>query len=88
MYLSLKALKYTCNNFIFLFAAHDLAGSDQGGFNDPYMRLSLIPAVDNRRRQTTSCKNDHNLYIHAHFKFSVSHKDLQDKILVLQVISF
>jgi len=88
MYLSLKALKHTFNNFIFLFAAHDLAGSDQGGFNDPYVRLSLIPAVDNCQRQTLIHRNDPNPFFYEHFKFPVSHEDLQDKTLVLQVIIF
>jgi len=88
MYLCLKALKHTCNKFTFLFTAHDLAGSDQGGFNDPYVRLSLVPSVDNRKRQTTIHRNNPNPFFDEHFKFPVSHEDLQDKILVLQVISF
>lgn len=68
-----------------LFTAHDLAGSDQGGFNDPYVRLSLVPAVDNRKRQTTIHRNNPNPFFDQHFKFPVSHEDLQDKMLVLQV---
>lgn len=68
-----------------MFTAHDLAGSDQGGFNDPYVRLSLVPAVDNRKRQTTIHRNDPNPFFDQHFKFPVSDQDLQDKTLVLQV---
>lgn len=70
---------------MFLSTAHDLAGSDQGGFNDPYVRLSLVPAVDNRKRQTTIHRNDPNPFFDQHFKFPVSHEDLQEKTLVLQV---
>jgi hypothetical protein len=68
-----------------LFTAHNLAGSDQGGFNDPYVRLSLVPAVDNRKRQTSIHRNDPNPLFDQNFKFPVSHEDLQDKTLVLQV---
>ncbi|XP_069679365.1 synaptotagmin-5 [Periplaneta americana] len=72
---------------VHLIEAHDLARSDQGGFNDPYVRLSLLPAVDNRKRQT-SHKKDPNPFFDQHFKFPVSHQDLQDKSLVLQVYDY
>jgi hypothetical protein len=95
MYLPLKVLKYTCNNFIFLFTAHDLAGGDQGGFNDPYVRPILIPAVYSSETHGVIHARNHNPFSDEHFKFfnehfniPVSHEDLQDKILVLQVISF
>lgn len=68
--------------------AHDLAGSDQGGFNDPYVRLTLIPEVDNRKRQTSIHRNDPNPFFDQHFKFPVSHDDLQDKTLLLQVFDY
>lgn len=71
-----------------LFLAHDLAGSEAGGFNDPYVRLELSPAVDNRKRQTSIHRNNNNPYFDEHFKFPVSHEDLQDKTLVLQVRDF
>ncbi|KDR13859.1 Synaptotagmin-9, partial [Zootermopsis nevadensis] len=73
---------------VHLIEAHDLAGSDQGGFNDPYVRLSLVPAVDNRKRQTTIHRNDPNPFFDQHFKFPVSHEDLQEKTLVLQVFDY
>ncbi|KAK5643895.1 hypothetical protein RI129_007740 [Pyrocoelia pectoralis] len=73
---------------VHLIEAHDLAGSDQGGFNDPYVKLSLIPEVDTRKRQTTIHRNDPNPYFDQHFKFPVSHDDLQYKTLVLQVFDY
>ncbi|PNF39650.1 hypothetical protein B7P43_G05637 [Cryptotermes secundus] len=84
-------LKYDFNRsdlHVHLIEAHDLAGSDQGGFNDPYVRLSLVPAVDNRKRQTTIHRNDPNPFFDQHFKFPVSDQDLQDKTLVLQVFDY
>ncbi|KAJ8946703.1 hypothetical protein NQ318_006961 [Aromia moschata] len=71
-----------------LLVAHDLAGSDQGGFNDPYVRLALLPEVDSRKRQTTIHRNDPNPLFDQHFKFPVSHEDLQSKTLVLQVFDY
>lgn len=68
-----------------LIAAHDLAGSGQGGFNDPYIRLTLSPEVDSRKRQTAIHRNDPNPYFNEHFKFPVSREDLKDKTLVMQV---
>lgn len=65
--------------------AHDLAGSEQGGFNDPYVRLSLQPEVDSRKRQTAIHRNDPNPFFDETFKFPVSMDDLQNKTLVLQV---
>lgn len=77
-----------CKNTFFLVLAHDLAGSDQGGFNDPYVRLSLIPEIDTRKRQTTIHRNDPNPLFDQHFKFPISHEELQSKTLVLQVFDY
>jgi len=72
---------------VHLIEAHDLAGSDQGGFNDPYVKLSLSPEVDSRKRQTQIHRNDANPFFDQHFKFPVSYEELQDKTLVLQAIT-
>ncbi|KAI4463433.1 synaptotagmin [Holotrichia oblita] len=73
---------------VHLIEAHDLAGSDQGGFNDPYVRISLAPEVDTRKRQTVIHRNDPNPFFDQHFKFPVSHEDLQSKSLILQVFDY
>nr|XP_023016151.1 synaptotagmin-5 [Leptinotarsa decemlineata] len=73
---------------IHLIEAHDLAGSDQGGFNDPYVRLAIQPEVDSRKRQTNICRNDPNPLFDQHFKFPVSHEELQSKTLILQVFDY
>ncbi|KAK6619539.1 hypothetical protein RUM43_012296 [Polyplax serrata] len=73
---------------VHLIEAHDLAGSESGGFNDPYVRLELVPAIDNRKRQTTIHRNNNNPYFDEHFKFPVSFEDLQNKTLILQVFDY
>lgn len=71
---------------VHLIEAKDLAGSDQGGFNDPYVKLTLSPEVDTRKRQTQIHRNNPNPSFNQHFKFPVSYEELQEKTLVLQVI--
>lgn len=70
---------------VHLIEALDLTGSDQGGFNDPFVKLTLSPEVDNRKRQTRIHRNDPNPCFDQHFKFPVSHEELQEKTLLLQV---
>ncbi|CAG7717906.1 unnamed protein product [Allacma fusca] len=73
---------------IHVIEAHDLAGSDQGGFNDPYIRLFLSPEVDGRKRQTSIHRNDPNPFFDEHFKFPVSQDELKEKTLILQVFDY
>ncbi|XP_033214008.1 synaptotagmin-6, partial [Belonocnema kinseyi] len=73
---------------VHLIEAHDLAGCDQGGFNDPYVKLTLSPEVDSRKRETPIHRNDPNPFFDQHFKFPVSHEELQDKTLALQVFDY
>ncbi|XP_054269424.1 synaptotagmin-5 isoform X1 [Macrosteles quadrilineatus] len=73
---------------VHLIEAHDLAGSGQGGFNDPYVKLTMSPEVDSRKRQTVIHRNDPNPFFDQHFKFPVSHEDLKDKTLILQVFDY
>lgn len=72
---------------VHLIEAHDLAGSEQGGFNDPYVKLTLSPEVDSKKRQTQIYRNEANPFFDQQFKFPVSNEELHDKILVLHVIS-
>ncbi|XP_031834756.1 synaptotagmin beta isoform X2 [Nomia melanderi] len=73
---------------VHLIEAHDLAGSDQGGFNDPYVKLTLSPEVDTRKRQTQIYRNETNPVFDQQFKFPVSHDEFHDKTLVLQVLDY
>ncbi|GBP75393.1 Synaptotagmin-1 [Eumeta japonica] len=71
---------------VHLIEAHDLAGYEAGGFNDPYVRVSLLPEVDTRVRQTPVHRNEANPFFDQHFKFPVSHDELGDKTLLLQIV--
>ncbi|XP_072942287.1 synaptotagmin-5-like isoform X1 [Epargyreus clarus] len=73
---------------VHLIEAHDLAGYEAGGFNDPYVRVSLLPEVDTRVRQTPVHRNEANPFFDQHFKFPVSHDELSDKTLLLQVFDY
>ncbi|XP_059622431.1 synaptotagmin-3 [Phlebotomus argentipes] len=84
-------LKYDSNVFdlaVHLIEAHNLCPSESGGFRDPYVRLFLLPEVDNRKRQTAIFRGDSNPYFDQHFKFPVSRDQLQGKELVLQVLDY
>jgi hypothetical protein len=52
------------------------------------VRLALCPEVDSRKRQTTIRRNDPNPFFDQHFKFPISHEDLQSKSLILQVFDY
>ncbi|KAG7305282.1 hypothetical protein JYU34_009324 [Plutella xylostella] len=73
---------------VHLIEAHELAGYEAGGFNDPYVRVTLLPEVDARVRQTPVHRNQPNPFFDQHFKFPVSHDDLGDKTLLLQVFDY
>ncbi|XP_076619296.1 synaptotagmin beta isoform X2 [Colletes latitarsis] len=73
---------------VHLIEAHDLAGSEQGGFNDPYVKLTLNPEVDSRKRQTQIYRNEANPFFNQQFKFPVSNDELYDKTLILQVLDY
>lgn len=45
----------------------------------------MVPAVDSRKRQTTIHRNTSNPFFDQQFKFPVSHDDLENKTLILQV---
>uniref|UniRef100_A0ABD2X9Q3 C2 domain-containing protein n=1 Tax=Trichogramma kaykai TaxID=54128 RepID=A0ABD2X9Q3_9HYME len=71
---------------VHLVEASELAGGEHGGFQDPYVKLSLSPEVDARKRQTGVHHNEANPRFDQHFKFPVSQDELQDKTLLLQVL--
>lgn len=71
-----------------MIAAHNLSSIEEGGFRDPYVRLSLDPEVDGRKRETGIHRGEVHPYFNEHFKFPVSRDQLQGKELVLQVFDF
>ncbi|XP_034952101.1 synaptotagmin-5 isoform X2 [Chelonus insularis] len=73
---------------VHLIEAHDLAGSDQGGFNVPFVKLTLSPEVDNKKRQTSIHRNNPNPFFDQYFRFPVSCDELKEKTLTLQVFDY
>ncbi|CAB0034043.1 unnamed protein product [Trichogramma brassicae] len=71
---------------VHLVEASELASGEHGGFQDPFVKLSLSPEVDARKRQTGVHHNEANPRFDQHFKFPVSQDELQDKTLLLQVL--
>ncbi|XP_058807673.1 synaptotagmin-5 isoform X1 [Phymastichus coffea] len=71
---------------VHLIEAQELASSEQGGFRDPYVKLTLSPEVDARKRQTGMQRYEPNPSFDQHFKFPVGHEQLQDKTLLVQVL--
>lgn len=69
-------------------AAQNLSSIEEGGFRDPYVRLSLDPEVDERKRETGIHRGEVHPYFNEHFKFPVSRDQLQGKELVLQVFDY
>lgn len=84
-------IKYDSKLFdltVHLIEAHNLDSGDDGGFRDPYVRLMLLPEVDQRKRETSIHRRETNPYFDQHFKFPVSRDQLQGKELVLQVLDY
>ncbi|XP_023245463.1 synaptotagmin-5 [Copidosoma floridanum] len=73
---------------VYLIKGENIPSSDHGGFNDPYIKLTLSPEVDARKRQTPVWSHEPNPHFDQHFKFPVSHDELQDKTLIVQVLDF
>lgn len=68
--------------------AHNLSSNEEGGFRDPYVRLSLHPEVDGRKRETAIHRGEEHPYFNEHFKWPVSRDQLNGRELVLQVFDY
>ncbi|XP_076370373.1 synaptotagmin-1-like isoform X1 [Tachypleus tridentatus] len=68
--------------------ALDLGAISKNGFNDPYVKLTLISEVDTKVRQTEIQRNSSDPVFDEVFKFPVSYDDLLGKTLLLQVFDF
>ncbi|XP_022241854.1 synaptotagmin-1-like isoform X1 [Limulus polyphemus] len=68
--------------------ALDLGTISENGFNDPYVKVTLVPEVDTKPRQTEIQRNSSDPVFDEVFKFPVSFDDLPEKILLLQVFDY
>ncbi|XP_063695465.1 synaptotagmin-6 [Culicoides brevitarsis] len=73
---------------VHLIEARDLCQFVDGGFRDPYVRVSLLPEVDQRQRQTAIHRNEVDPHFDTHFKFPISRDQLHEKELLLQVLDY
>ncbi|XP_013787139.1 synaptotagmin-1-like, partial [Limulus polyphemus] len=66
----------------------DIGAISENGFNDPYVKVTLMPEVDTKTRQTEIQRNSANPVFDEIFKFPVSFEDLSEKTLLLQVFDY
>lgn len=68
--------------------AHDLVQSEQGGFHDPYVKVTLLPEVDGKKRQTNIRRNSTNPFFNEVFTFPVAADELPERTLLFQVFDY
>lgn len=69
--------------------AQDLPLSELlGGFSDPYIRIALVPSVDERIRQSSVKRKTSNPYYNERFKFPVAFDEVKDKLLVFHIYDY
>lgn len=68
--------------------ALDLNNLSANGFNDPYVKVSLIPEVDSKQRRTDIRRNCPDPYFNEIFKFPVTYDELVEKCLLFQVFDY
>lgn len=86
-------LKYdfrTCDLVVHLIEAQDLPAPDpiSGSFSDPYIRISLLPSVDERVRQSSVKRRTLNPYFNEYFKFPLDFDDVKDKTLLFHLYDY
>ncbi|XP_022238782.1 synaptotagmin-5-like isoform X1 [Limulus polyphemus] len=84
-------LKYDFNRsdlVVHVIEALDLGTLSENGFNDPYVKVALIPEVDTKTRQTEIQRNSSDPVFDEMFKFPVSYDDIPGKVLLLQVFDY
>ncbi|XP_076322040.1 synaptotagmin 1-like [Tachypleus tridentatus] len=84
-------LKYDFNRsdlVVHVIEAVDISAISENGFNDPYVKVALVPEVDTKTRQTEIQRNTTNPIFDEVFKFPVSFEDLSEKTLLLQVFDY
>ncbi|PVD28579.1 hypothetical protein C0Q70_11170 [Pomacea canaliculata] len=59
-----------------------------GAFSDPYVRISLVPSVDERVRQSSVKRRTINPYYNEYFKFPVAFEHLREKVLAFHLYDY
>lgn len=74
--------------YVFFVLALELNNLSENGFNDPYVKVSLIPEVDTKIRRTDIRRNCPDPYFNEIFKFPVTYDELAEKHLLFQVFDY
>lgn len=86
------ALLFQCSNNLVSFSAQELvvdrSRDPEGGFGDPYIRISMIPEVDERIRQSSVKRRTHNPFYNEYFKFPVTLDEVKERTLIFQVFDY
>ena len=83
------AQEVNCLLFPFSYAAQDLPPPETiGAFSDPYVRIALVPGVDERVRQSSVKRRTTNPYYNEYFKFPVAFEQLREKMLVFHLYDY
>ncbi|XP_067676505.1 synaptotagmin-6-like isoform X2 [Haliotis asinina] len=79
----------TSDLVVHMIEAQDLPLSELlGGFSDPYIRIALVPSVDERIRQSSVKRKTSNPYYNERFKFPVAFDEVKDKLLVFHIYDY
>ncbi|KAL8594178.1 hypothetical protein ACOMHN_018118 [Nucella lapillus] len=85
-------LKYdfrTSDLVVHLIEAQDLPPPDTiGAFSDPYVRIALVPSVDERVRQSSIKRRTTNPYYNEYYKFPVAFEQLRERLLVFHLYDY
>ncbi|XP_076445563.1 synaptotagmin-6-like [Babylonia areolata] len=85
-------LKYdfrTSDLVVHLIEAQDLPPPDTiSAFSDPYVRIALVPGVDERVRQSSVKRRTTNPYYNEYFKFPVAFEQLRERLLSFQLYDY
>ncbi|XP_064490361.1 synaptotagmin-5-like isoform X2 [Ornithodoros turicata] len=68
--------------------AMELGQISDDGFNDPYIKVKMLPEVDSKQRQTLIRRNSTDPFFNETFKFPVSFDDVPTKTLLFQVFDY
>ncbi|XP_048765538.2 synaptotagmin-6-like isoform X2 [Ostrea edulis] len=60
----------------------------EGGFGDPYIRINMVPEVDERTRQSSVKRRTHNPFYNEYFKFPVTVDEVKERTLIFQVFDY
>ncbi|XP_031635714.1 synaptotagmin-6 [Contarinia nasturtii] len=86
LHFHLKYDSHLCDLAVHLIEAQNLCPIEDGGFRSILVRLTLMPEVDNRKRESIVARGEHHPYFDQHFKFPVSRDQLPGKELIIQVM--